>query len=208
MKYYISDLHFFHAKLNHAMDNRGFADVDEMTEYMIKKWNDKVNDNDEVIIIGDFSMSGRLKTAEVLARLKGRKAIIRGNHDGYLDKKDFAHELFEWEADYKEIVDGDRIVILCHYPVMFYNGMYHMNREGVSKTYMLYGHVHDTEDEYMMNQFIRIIRSKERLWRDGEVRNFPCQMINCFCMFSDYEPLSLDEWIEVDKKRRALEKYC
>ena len=27
-------------------------------------------------------------------------------------------------------------------------------------------------------------------------------MINCFCMFSGYTPLSLDEWIEVDRRRR------
>lgn len=31
-------------------------------------------------------------------------------------------------------------------------------------------------------------------------------MINCFCMFSDYVPLTLDEWIEVDRKRRAIMK--
>ena len=30
----------------------------------------------------------------------------------------------------------------------------------------------------------------------------PCNMINCFCMFSDYKPLTLSEWIEVDRKRR------
>ena len=28
-------------------------------------------------------------------------------------------------------------------------------------------------------------------------------MINCFCMFSGYTPLSLDEWIEKDAARRA-----
>ena len=27
-------------------------------------------------------------------------------------------------------------------------------------------------------------------------------MINCFCMYSDYTPLTLDEWIEADRKRR------
>jgi hypothetical protein len=27
-------------------------------------------------------------------------------------------------------------------------------------------------------------------------------MINCFCQFSDYVPLSLDEWIALDKNRR------
>ena len=28
-------------------------------------------------------------------------------------------------------------------------------------------------------------------------------MINCFCMFSDYVLLTLDEWISLDKKRRV-----
>lgn len=28
-------------------------------------------------------------------------------------------------------------------------------------------------------------------------------MINCFCMFSDYIPITLDEWIELDAKRRS-----
>jgi hypothetical protein len=27
-------------------------------------------------------------------------------------------------------------------------------------------------------------------------------MINCFCMYSDYVPLTLDEWIALDEKRR------
>ena len=41
------------------------------------------------------------------------------------------------------------------------------------------------------------------LKRDGsEYKNIPCHMINCFCMFSDYEPLTLDEWIENDRCRR------
>ncbi len=31
-------------------------------------------------------------------------------------------------------------------------------------------------------------------------------MINCFCMFSDYIPLTLDEWIQVDRERREKTK--
>jgi hypothetical protein len=27
-------------------------------------------------------------------------------------------------------------------------------------------------------------------------------MINCFCMYSDYVPLTLEEWIALDEKRR------
>ena len=35
-----------------------------------------------------------------------------------------------------------------------------------------------------------------------EPEPIPCNMINCFCMFSDYQPMTLDEWIEIDRKRR------
>ena len=35
-----------------------------------------------------------------------------------------------------------------------------------------------------------------------EPEPIPCNMINCFCMFSDYQPMTLDEWIEIDGKRR------
>ena len=31
----------------------------------------------------------------------------------------------------------------------------------------------------------------------------PCQMINCFCMYSDYTPLTLEEWVECDQWRRG-----
>jgi hypothetical protein len=28
-------------------------------------------------------------------------------------------------------------------------------------------------------------------------------MINCFCMYSDYTPLTLDEWIALDAQRKG-----
>ena len=55
MRYYIADLHFFHAAMNDRMDHRGFGSMEEMNEYMIMKWNKKVKRNDEVFIIGDLS---------------------------------------------------------------------------------------------------------------------------------------------------------
>ena len=48
-------MHFFHEKLNDEMDNRGFRDVEEMHNYIIKRWNTRVNKRDEVIILGDLS---------------------------------------------------------------------------------------------------------------------------------------------------------
>ena len=38
--------------------------------------------------------------------------------------------------------------------------------------------------------------------RPYEELPIPCNMINCFCMYSDYTPLTLDEWIALDAGRR------
>ena len=46
MRYYISDLHFYHHNLLDKMDNRGFSSVEEMNEYIIEQWNKKVRKND------------------------------------------------------------------------------------------------------------------------------------------------------------------
>ena len=69
---------------------------------------------------------------------------------------------------------------------------------------MLYGHVHNTFDEYLVNEHMKQLRQYKRPVRAGsEMAGIPSQMINCFCMFSDYVPLTLDEWIQLDKKRRV-----
>ena len=102
-----------------------------------------------------------------------------------------------------EILGQRRQVILSHYPVFCYKGQYRMTPEGTPLTYMLYGHVHNTHDERLVNEFIRITRSTMvKSARQTEERPIPCNMINCFCMFSDYVPLTLDDWIRLDKERR------
>ncbi len=203
MRYYIADLHFFHSNLNDRMDCRGFADEEAMHEYMIEKWNAKVRTNDEVVILGDFSMGRGKPTMDIIKRLNGSKYLIRGNHDHYLKDRRFDENVFKWVADYKEMHDNRRKVILCHYPVFCYNGQYRMDGSGAATNYMLYGHVHNTYDEQLINRFIQEMRAEKRMIHgQGGSVSIPCQMINCFCMFSDYTPLTLDEWIEVDKKRR------
>ena len=117
---------------------------------------------------------------------------------------EFRTSRFTWIKPYEELSDNKRKVVLCHYPIMCYNGQYRLDEEGNPKTYMLYGHVHNTYDEILVNHFINETREQKRLvYRASEARPIPCNMINCFCMFSDYVPLTLDEWIELDKKRRA-----
>lgn len=66
---------------------------------------------------------------------------------------------------------------------------------------MLYGHVHDTPDYKNVLRFQResteiIYHAKGRGASVGEERHLPCNLINCFAGFSDYYPLTLEEWID------------
>jgi len=208
MRYYISDLHFFHAGLNERMDKRGFASAEAMNEYMIDKWNARIRKNDEVVILGDLSLGNVEETNGLLARLKGKLYLIEGNHDRYLHKKEFNTGRFVWIKPYAEVHDNNRKVILSHYPIFCYNGQYQLDKKGNPRTYMLYGHVHDSYDEYLLNQFIKETRASVRSIQGREEPSaIPCHMINCFCMFSDYVPLTLDEWIILDEKRRSMVQY-
>lgn len=197
MKLYIADCHFHHANLLTSMDQRPFSSVEEMNDSMIERWNAKVRGADEVYILGDLSLANVEETEKILRRLKGKLHLITGNHDSFVRKERFDKSRFRSIGPYLETNDEGRKVILCHYPILFYNGQFKGD-----KCYMLYGHVHNTFDEVLINRFINTGRSEPRPFTGGEMGATPFNLINCFCMFSGYQPLSLDEWIEVDRKRR------
>ncbi len=202
MRYYIADNHFFHAAMIDKMDCRGFESGEAMNEYMISQWNSKVRKNDEVVILGDFSIGKAPETNAVLKRLNGKLYMITGNHDKYLEHGDFDRNRFVWIKPYEEMQDNKRKVVLSHYPIMCYNGQYRLDEHNNPKVYMLYGHVHNTMDERLISQFQEITRQTSVTDYKGETRPIPCHMINCFCMYSDYVPLTLDEWIALDEERR------
>lgn len=200
MRYYISDLHFFHENLIRAMDKRAFDSVEAMNSYMIEQWNSVVRRNDEVVILGDLSIERWDKTEPIVKELKGKKYLVTGNHDKFVKDKSFDQSLFKWVGPYLEMKDNNRKVVLCHYPIMCYNGQYNFSKHGNSKTYMLYGHVHNSYDYEIIKDFINDTRVRTRNIKDAEDEiSIPCNMINCFCMRSDYKPLTLDQWIALEE---------
>ena len=203
MRYYIADCHFYHKNLLTEMDNRGFESVEQMNEVMIEKWNKKVHARDEVVILGDLSLGNGEETNKILSRLKGRLCLIRGNHDErYLKDKDFDASRFEWIKDYAEIHDNKRKIVLMHYPIFCYNGQFRRGADGTPLSYMLHGHIHKTADQELVDRFVRETRATMRKSaHQDEAMPVPCQMINCFCMYSNYTPLTLEEWVECDKRR-------
>lgn len=200
MRYFIADCHFGHDKVR-QMDGRPFSSVEEMDEVMIARWNECVRpQKDEVVILGDLCMGKGQQANELLMRLNGRKYLISGNHDRlFLRDKKFDTSLLEWIKPYAEIRDNHRKLVLCHYPIICYNGQYHGD-----SAYMLYGHVHNTQDYANVRNFQK--QSEEILYtpnrigsQNEEERHLACNLINCFTVFSDYRPLTLDEWIAQSK---------
>ena len=202
MRYYIADLHFFHKNLNDRLDKRGFKSVEEMNEYMIKQWNSRVRKNDEVIVIGDLSFGKGEETNSILRRLNGKIFLIKGNHDhSFLNDPKFDRSLIGWVKDVCEMNDNGRKVILHHYPVLFYNGQYRVDKNGKPTNYMLYGHIHDTQDMRLLEEIKHLAENFTYTDRrsGNTIHGIPMNVINCFCMYSDYIPLTLDEWIAKQK---------
>ena len=208
MRYYIADCHFYHRNLLTEMDNRGYESVEQMNEVMIEKWNKKVHAHDEVIILGDLSLGSGQETNQLLRRLKGKLYLIRGNHDDrYLKDKDFDASRFVWIKDYAEIHDNKRKIVLMHYPIFCYNGQFRRGADGTPLTYMLHGHIHKSEDQVLIDRFCAETKATIRKSaHQEEAQPIPCQMINCFCMYSDYTPLTLEEWVECNRKRLNRQK--
>lgn len=207
MRYYISDLHFFHKGINERMDNRGFKDVEEMNEYMIKRWNSRVRKNDEVVVLGDLSFAKANKTNEILDRLHGKLYLCIGNHDKWIKEKNANLDRFEKIEHYLELNDNGRKVICCHYPIMCYNGQFKKDENGNPKTYMLHGHIHNTQDNIGVEYYKDFIRKFPRQSRSTDApMPAPINIINCFCMFSNYVPWTLDEWIKFEEEEMLLDR--
>jgi calcineurin-like phosphoesterase family protein len=111
----VSDTHFGHEKTCTVFKRadgsplRPFASAEEMDEYMIKAWNERVRPNDKVYHLGDVVINR--KSLSVLGRLNGDKVLIKGNHDIF--KLEDYTQYFRDVRGY-HVMNG---LILSHVPV-------------------------------------------------------------------------------------------
>lgn len=80
MNWFTSDEHFNHSNIIKYC-NRPFSSLEEMNEALIQKWNERVDDADTVYVVGDMFLGRPEDATPLIKRLKGRKVLIRGNHD-------------------------------------------------------------------------------------------------------------------------------
>lgn len=211
MRYYISDLHFGDEDVRKLMDHRDFSSLDEMNETMITNWNNKIKDdkNAEVFVLGDMMNYKNLNSYginKILHRLRGKIYLVTGNHDNeWLKKPGIDTDRFAWIKPYAEIKDTGRELILCHYPIPFFGKSKSLRSDGSPKVLMLHGHTHNSYEEIYFRRFKNYMKEQPLIDRRGNHRLFPMNIINCFCMRSDYSPLTLDEWITVEQNYVLLD---
>lgn len=92
--------------------------------------------------------------------------------------------MFADVKDYKEIKDGDRLVIMCHYPIPCYKKDYDPN------VYMLHGHVHETQEWAHTHTIVSFMKESNPGKYQGHVYNVGAMMD-----YMDYTPRILDEII-------------
>ena len=134
MIYFTADLHFGHQNIIRAA-HRPFETAEEMDAALIKNWNDRVAADDEVYILGDLSLRGPQYTMQILRQLKGVKYLVRGNHDGFVDRSSFDCSLFQWVKEYHRLFCLGRQFILFHYPIVEWDQAHH-------GSFQLHGHQH------------------------------------------------------------------
>lgn len=154
MNYYFADAHLGHSNII-RMNNRPFSDVNEMNETIIKNWNHTLNDNDDIYIIGDLFYKGG-DPVPILKRLKGKKHLIAGNHDGVLLKNPVARKFFVEINDILTIWEDKQMIVLCHYPMIEWNGYF---RGSV----LLYGHIHNNTK----NDTYQIMKNRKNAYNVG-----------------------------------------
>ena len=102
-----------------------------MNRKIIDNWNNIVKANDEVYILGDVTMKGASNANIVLSQLKGKKYLIKGNHDNFVEQENFNSYIFEWIKDYYELEYENNFFVLFHYPLeewnKYYRGAYHLH---------------------------------------------------------------------------------
>lgn len=136
--FFTADLHLGHKNVIKYCD-RPFKTAEEMNETLIENWNNTVSDRDEIYVVGDFAFMGTKQTELVLQRLKGKKYLVRGNHDKSLNETT-ALKYFQWIKDYHLLKIQERNgnlqkIVLFHYALRTWDSAHY-------GAWSLYGHSH------------------------------------------------------------------
>ena len=169
----VSDTHFGHAGVCRFVRNDGVTKLrpwdtaEEMDEFMVKAWNERVKPTDKVYHLGDVVINR--KALGIMRRLNGDKVLIRGNHDIFKDT-DYREHFRELRAYH--VMNG---MILSHIPIHSES----LGRFGVN----IHGHTH--ANRVMMPGF------------NGKITDIVDVRYHCVCVEqTDFAPILFEDVVK------------
>lgn len=163
---FISDYHFSHEFM---ASKRGFKDIWEMNDHIVKEHNKVVHKKDITYILGDITMH-KPEYYFYLDQMNGRKKVILGNHD----LPQHVPELLKYVEQVGSIVKYKGI-FLTHVPI-------HPQELEYRVPYNIHGHVHEN------NVKLNITKGSR-----GSIGKYDPRYINVSCEMIDYKPKTLEE---------------
>lgn len=144
--YFTSDLHFNHDK-DFIYEPRGYKDVKEANEDILKNINELVKEDDTLYILGDIMLKDNEEGIKCFNRINCNNIhIILGNHD-----TEARMELYKTNPKVKEMVYATMLkhekwtFFLSHFPSL--TGNYNASKKG-EIIFNICGHVH-TKDKFL-----------------------------------------------------------
>lgn len=98
--WYTADLHLGHTRII-DLCNRPFATVTEMNETIIFRWNERVEPDDTVWVLGDVALGSIEESLALVSRLNGYLILVAGNHDRCFASRGTAKQQAEWVQRYR-----------------------------------------------------------------------------------------------------------
>lgn len=127
MRFFTSDHHFSHQNIIDYC-SRPYANVQDMNDDLVTRWNRVVTAEDDVMILGDLCMGKLKESLEYVKQLNGNKILLVGNHDKPFrtmagsDKRKRCEQMYLdvgiLEILYGSVAStvGGHPVVLCHFP--------------------------------------------------------------------------------------------
>ena len=169
----VSDTHFGHTGVCRFVRNDGVTKLrpwdtaEEMDEFMVRAWNERVRPTDKVYHLGDVVINR--KALGIMRRLNGDKVLIRGNHDIFKDE-DYREHFRELRAYH--VMNG---MILSHIPIHSES----LGRFGVN----IHGHLH--ANRVMLPGF------------NGKVTDIVDVRYHCVCVEqTDFAPILFEDVVK------------
>jgi calcineurin-like phosphoesterase family protein len=156
MRFFTSDMHYGHANIIHY-SGRPHANIMDMGQDLMERWNSVVAPHDEVYVVGDVAMGKLEQSLEWIDLLQGTIYLVPGNHDtcwaGRGAKARAGRRIYE--AHGMTVLGGqvkmtlaDHAVEVCHFPFGYVDPTEPRDkfadwRPQARGQWLLHGHVHE-----------------------------------------------------------------